>query len=137
MLDKTDLEILKLLSENARTQLKDIGEAVHLTGQAVGNRIARMENLGVIKGYTLKLDEAFFGKTITAYVTTFMKTTEHAAFQSFLKTSAIVLEAHRISGDGCYLLKVQAEDQQDLNSFLDTLLAYANYRLNISIDKVK
>lgn len=53
MIDNTDLEILKLLKSNCKMQFRDIGEVVHLTGQAVSNRISRMEHLGVIKGYTV------------------------------------------------------------------------------------
>lgn len=137
MLDKTDFDILKLLKENCKTQLKVIGEAVHLTGQAVSNRISRMENLGVIKGYTVLLDEQLLGKAITAYITVFMKTTDHLAFQVFLKDCHSVLEASRISGDGCYMLKIQVNTQENLNSFLDSVLKYGNYRVNISIGKIK
>lgn len=52
MLDQTDLKILELLLSNSRMQWQEIGEQVHLTGQAVKNRIDRMEKLGVIEGYT-------------------------------------------------------------------------------------
>lgn len=137
MLDKTDFEILKLLNMNARMQFRDIGENVHLTGQAVAKRISRMEKLNVIKGYTVLLDEKALGKNISAYVTVFMKTTRHTQFKTFLRYNEIVKEAHRISGDGCYLLKTQVSCQDELDSFLDSILEYGNYRLNISIDKIK
>lgn len=96
-----------------------------------------MENLGVIKGYSVLLDEQLLGKTITAYVTVYMKSTNHAAFQVFLKDCDAILEANRISGAGCYLLKVQVNSQEDLNFILDTVLKYGNYGLNISIGTVK
>lgn len=137
MLDNTDFEILNLLKANSKIQFREIGEAVHLTGQAVSNRISRMENLGVIKGYSVLLDEKLLGKTVTAYITIFMKATDHAAFQVFLKNNESVVEACRISGEGCYMLKIQVNSQEDLNHFLDLVLEYGNYRVNISIDKIK
>lgn len=137
MLDNTDFEILKLLKANCKIQLREIGTAVHLTGLAVSNRISRMENLGVIKGYSILLDEKLLGKTITGFVTVFMKTTNHAAFQVFLKNNESVVEACRLSGEGCYILKIQVNSQEDLNHFLDTVLEHGNYRLNIAIDKIK
>lgn len=137
MLDNTDWEIIKLLKVNAKMQYRDIGEQVHLTGQAVSNRISRMEELGVIKGYSVLLDDILLGKTITAYITIFMKTTNHSAFHTFLKSNKLVTEANRISGEGCYLLKVQATSQEELNIFLDSVLDYGNYRANISIGKIK
>lgn len=137
MLDNTDLEILKLLKANCKMQFRDIGEAVHLTGQAVSNRISRMEDLGVIKGYSVLLDEKQLGKSITAYITIFMKTTNHGAFNVFLNDNESVVEASRISGEGCYMLKIQVNSQEDLNHFLDSVLEYGNYRVNISIGKIK
>jgi Lrp/AsnC family leucine-responsive transcriptional regulator len=137
MLDNTDLEIIKLLKANCKMQFRDIGEVVHLTGQAVSNRISRMEDLGVIKGYSVLLDDKLLGKTITAYISIFMKTTNHRAFHIFLNDNEAVVEASRISGDGCYMVKIQVNSQEDLNYFLDSVLEYGNYRVNISIGKVK
>jgi Lrp/AsnC family transcriptional regulator, leucine-responsive regulatory protein len=137
MLDHTDLAIIRLLKTNCKMQLRDIGELVHLTGQAVSKRIARMEELGVIRGYSVLLDEQLLGITITAYLTIFMKTTNHRAFHVFLQSQEAVVEASRISGEGCYLLKVQVNSQEALNCFLDSVLKYGNYRVNISIGKIK
>ncbi|WP_088186636.1 Lrp/AsnC family transcriptional regulator [Desulfosporosinus sp. FKA] len=137
MLDKTDLAIIELLKANCKVHLRDIGEAIHLTGQAVANRISRMESLGVIKGYTALIDEELLGKTLTAYVTVFMKTTDHKTFQIFIKDNSSVVEAYRISGDGCYMLKIQVNSQIELNLFLDSILQYGNFRINIGIGKIK
>ena len=137
MLDKTDWEIIALLKENAKLQLRDIGEKVHLTGQAVANRISKLENWGIIKGYTVILDDMKLGNGIAAYVKIYMKTTDHGSFQTFLRESPFVAEAHRISGEGCYLLKVSASSQEELNRFLDQCLAFGNYGLNISIGQIK
>ncbi|MDU2065420.1 MAG: Lrp/AsnC family transcriptional regulator [Sporomusaceae bacterium] len=137
MLDHTDLQILNLLKENSRMQYRDIGDLVHLTGQAVSNRVARMEKLGVIKGYSILLDEKLLGKSLLAYITVFMKTTEHGLFQSFLQEQEFVTEACRISGEGCYMLRVETQSAEELDRLLDSLLPYGNYRINLSIKKIK
>jgi len=137
MIDQTDMEILKLLMVNSRMQWQEIGEAVHLTGQAVKNRISRLEKLGIIEGYTVRLNESRMGREITAYVTIFMKTTDHASFRKVLGESALVTEAHRISGEGCYLLRTVASNQQELIGFLDSILRFGNYKVNLSIDRIK
>ena len=137
MLDNTDWEILKLLTENCKMQFRDIGEAVHLTGQAVSKRILRMEELGIIKGYSVLLNEKLLGKVLTAYVTIFMKTCDHERFHVFLTENIAVAEASRISGEGCYLLKIHLASQGELTLFLDSILQYGNYRVNISIEKIK
>jgi Lrp/AsnC family transcriptional regulator, leucine-responsive regulatory protein len=83
LLDTTDKAIIDIIKNNSRIQWREIGEMVHLTGQAVGNRIRRMEELGLIKGYTVDLDYSKLGQPLTAFVTVFMKSTNHMGFKSF------------------------------------------------------
>lgn len=135
-MDHIDLRILELLKENSRKQWKEIGESIHMTGQAVGNRIHRMEEDGVIEKYTIVMNEMKLGKSIQAFITVFMKTTNHTEFQQFLKNHLNVSEAHRVSGEGCYFLKVSLSSQEELNKVLDEILKYGNYRVNLSIGKI-
>ncbi|MBY0055103.1 MULTISPECIES: Lrp/AsnC family transcriptional regulator [Brevibacillus] len=137
MLDQTDHAILALLRQNSRLLWKDIGEQVHLSGQAVGNRIRRLEEQGVIIGYTTIVDEAKLTPSLTAMVTMFMKTTDHSRFARFVASRSEVIEAHRISGEGCYTLKINVADHTALNRFLDDLLPFGNYRVNLSIGQLK
>ncbi|MCR2807074.1 Lrp/AsnC family transcriptional regulator [Paenibacillus soyae] len=136
-LDQTDYRILMLLSENARIPWKDLGEQIHMTGQAVGNRIKKLEEHGVISAYSLMIDEMKLGLTCTAFVLIFMKTAHHDLFIRFVQERDEVVEAHRISGDGCYHLTIKAASNEQLNQFLDKLLEHGNYRLNLSIHKIK
>ncbi len=137
MIDETDLAILEMLKQNARLQWKEIGHHVHLTGQAVGARIRKMEDLGILEGYTVRTNPTKLGLTQTAFVTVFMTSTNHGKFQAWLHDQSSVVEAHRVSGEGCYWLKVIVATPEDLTAFLDQLLEYGNYRLNLSIQAVK
>jgi Lrp/AsnC family transcriptional regulator, leucine-responsive regulatory protein len=137
MFDQTDLAIIELLKKNSRMQWREIGEQVHLTGQAVANRIHRMEELGLLKGYTIDVDNSKLGKSILAFVTVFMKTTDHLGFQKFIRGNGTITGADRISGDGCYLLQVQVASHEELTEILNTLLEFGNYRVNLSIGRIK
>ncbi|AZQ13456.1 AsnC family transcriptional regulator [Halorubrum sp. PV6] len=55
-LDETDVEILSLLAENARRPYSEIGERVGLSGPAVSDRVTRLEETGVIEGFTVDVD---------------------------------------------------------------------------------
>lgn len=137
MLDQTDMQILNLLTKNSRMQWQEIGEEVHLTGQAVRNRINKMEKLGVIQGYTIKINSKMIGKELIAFVTIFMKTTDHGSFQKYIQNNPLISEANRISGEGCYLIKVIASTQEELVGILDEILKYGNYKVNLSIENIK
>lgn len=136
-LDNIDFQLLRLLSENSRIQWKDLGEQIHMTGQAVGNRIKKLEESGVIKAYSLIVDEMKLGLSYTAFVVIYMKTTNHDSFIRFANDRNEVVEAHRVSGEGCYHLKIKVNSQEQLNLLLDKILDYGNYSLYLSIQKVK
>jgi Lrp/AsnC family leucine-responsive transcriptional regulator len=136
-LDEIDFQILELLKENSRIQWKEIGETVHMTGQAVGNRIRGMEDEGIIEQYTIAVNEGKLGKSIQAFITVFLKSNHHHEFQTYVKGNPDIKEVQRISGEGCYIIKASLSDQVALNQTLDEILKYANYRVNISIGKIK
>src|SRR5688572_19566486 len=66
-LDGTDLEILDLLVRDGRRTLSDIGAVVALSSPAVRRRITRLEDAGVIRGYTAEIDHAKLGRPIEAF----------------------------------------------------------------------
>ncbi|MGK9185298.1 Lrp/AsnC family transcriptional regulator [Priestia filamentosa] len=136
-LDNIDFQILRLLSENSRVQWKDLGKQIHMTGQAVGNRIKKLEESGVIKAYSLIVDEMKLGLSYTAFVIIYMKTANHNSFIRFINSQNEVNEAHRVSGEGCYHLKIKVNSQEKLNLFLEKVLDYGNYTLYLSIQKIK
>jgi DNA-binding Lrp family transcriptional regulator len=57
-LDDTDVEILPLLAEDARRPFSEIGDEVGLSGPAVSDRVTRLEEAGVIEGFTVEVDRA-------------------------------------------------------------------------------
>lgn len=85
MLDHTDMSILDELSKNSRITMKELGEKVHLTGQAVSDRIAKLEDNGVIEGYTIKVNQVKLGYFIHALITIFTQSTYHHPYLSFIK----------------------------------------------------
>lgn len=137
MFDELDLKIIAMLKNDSKMTLKKIGESVHLTSQGVSNRISHLQSLGIITQYTICTNDALLGKNITAYITIFMKTTKHDKLVIFIKSNSIIVEAHRISGDGCYLLKVVCSDISEINLLLDKLMEFGTYRLNLSTSKIK
>jgi len=137
MIDSTDQQILQCLQKDSRMQWQEIGKIVHLTGQAVATRIRRMQDDGIIVAFTINLNYEKLCKPISAFITVFMNSSNHASFQSFLSTHQAVLEVYRVSGEGCYWLKAIFTNQKELNELLDAILFYGNYKVNLSINKIK
>ncbi|MBB4825562.1 Lrp/AsnC family leucine-responsive transcriptional regulator [Sporosarcina luteola] len=137
LLDHTDFQILQILNRHGRIQWKDIGEQIHMTGQAVGNRIKKLEDMGIIQNYSIVVDETKLGFVLNAFVTVYMNSSKHQTFINFIQAQHAIVEAHRVSGDGCYLLKVKIKSHEQLNEVLNSILQYGNYRLHLSIQEIK
>ncbi|MFC0562498.1 Lrp/AsnC family transcriptional regulator [Halalkalibacter alkalisediminis] len=136
MLDITDRQILDELSKNGRLTMKELGEKVHLTGPAVSARVAKLEEQGVIEGYTIKVNRVKLGCFIHAFITIITQSPNHQPYLSFIKTQDdYVINNYKISGDGCYLLECKFPSNDILNDFLKALNKHANYKLSIVIDK--
>jgi Lrp/AsnC family leucine-responsive transcriptional regulator len=136
MLDKTDMDILDELSKNSRITMKELGEKVHLTGPATSARVAKLEDSGVIEGYTIKVNHVKLGFYIHAFLTIITQSTNHQPYLSFIKTQEqYLVRNYKISGDGCYLLECKFPTNELMNNFLEGLNEHANYKLTIVIKK--
>ncbi|WNS77888.1 winged helix-turn-helix transcriptional regulator [Domibacillus sp. DTU_2020_1001157_1_SI_ALB_TIR_016] len=136
MLDHTDMRILEELSQNSRITMKELGEKVHLTGQAAASRVSKLEDNGVIEGYTIKVNQVKLGCLIHALITIYTNSPYHQPYLSFIKTQDnYVINNYKISGDGCYLLECKFPSNEILDQFLVDLNKHANYKLSIVINK--
>ncbi|MES5864056.1 Lrp/AsnC family transcriptional regulator [Bacillus wiedmannii] len=136
MLDHTDVQILEELSKNSRITMKELGEKVHLTGQATASRITKLEDNGVIEGYSIKVNQGKLGCFMHAFINIYIKDTHHQPYLSFIKTQERhVINNYKISGDGCYLLECRFPSNESLDQFLMGLNKHANYKLSIVIKK--
>ncbi|MED3882925.1 Lrp/AsnC family transcriptional regulator [Priestia megaterium] len=137
MLDNTDISILNELSKNSRITMKELGEKVHLTGQAAASRVAKLEDSGVIEGYTIQVNQKELGCFIHAWINIYTKSTSHQPFLSFIETQEnYLLNNYKISGDGCYLLECKFPSNDVLDQFLTELNKHVNYKLSIVINKL-
>jgi Lrp/AsnC family transcriptional regulator, leucine-responsive regulatory protein len=118
--DRLDLEILRLLQENARIANAEIARRVDLAPSAVFQRIRKLEEQGVITGYHATLCPAAVDQGLLAFI--MIRTGEGARAREtgdLLAAIPEVLEVHRVVGDDCFFLKVRVRDTEALGRLLD------------------
>jgi Lrp/AsnC family transcriptional regulator, leucine-responsive regulatory protein len=121
-LDGTDMEILSLLCEDARRTLSDIGGRVSLSAPAVKRRIDRLEELGVITGYTAVLDQEKLGRPLQAFTELrFAGTTRVADISGIAKELPEVQAVFTTAGDPDALVWIRVRDVKDLTRVVDQL----------------
>lgn len=121
-LDGTDLEIIELLRRDARMTLAAIGQRVSLSAPAVRRRISRLEELGVIVGYTVELDHARLGQPIEAFVELrFVGTTKVADIAGVAEGLTEIEAIYTTAGDPDAIVHVRVADVADLTRTIDQL----------------
>lgn len=136
MLDNTDMEVLDELSKNSRMTMKELGKKVHLTAPAASTRVEKLEQSGIIEGFTIKVNQAKLGYFIHAFITIMIQDVSHHSYMSFIKAQdEYLINNYKISGDGCYLLECKFPSNELMNEFLERLNNHANYKLSIVINK--
>lgn len=135
MIDQTDVRIIRELTKNGRITMKELGEKVHLTGQAASTRVLRLEEEGIIEGYSVQVDQSKMGYAVHCFLTIYTLNIHHTPYLSFIKSKAEhVLHNYKISGDGCYLLECRFPSNKVLDEFLVELNEHVNYKLSIVIN---
>ena len=138
MIDYSDKLILNELIQNSRITMKELGKKVHLTGQATSNRVAKLEDEGVIEGYTIKVDDVKLGYTVHVMINIYTKSLQHDTYLNFINTNhQYILHNYKIGGDGCYLLEAKFTTNQELDEFLIALNKHVNYKLNFILNDQK
>jgi Lrp/AsnC family leucine-responsive transcriptional regulator len=121
-LDRVDREILRLLREDGRMSHAAIAKHVRLSGPAVHERVRKLEQRGVIAGYTAVLDPETLGRFHVAFVmVTLSEGNEFAADEPIVARICAepdVLEFHRIAGEDCYLIKIRTSTNKELERLL-------------------
>lgn len=112
-LDKADRKLVALLQEQGRLTNAELAEKVGLSLSACHRRVKRLEEAGVIAGYSAVIDRREVGLSVLAYVFVKLEMHSEELLQAFLRgIDAIdeVVACYAIAGGGDYLLKIVAED---------------------------
>jgi Lrp/AsnC family leucine-responsive transcriptional regulator len=122
--DAVDARILAELQADSRLSQNEVSRRVNLSAPAVAERIRRLGDAGVIRGYAARIDPAAVGRPVQAFVQL-----DCYGSRCVLKDPAVldwpeVLELHRITGDACSLLRIAVADMAEFQELIDRLARY-------------
>jgi Lrp/AsnC family leucine-responsive transcriptional regulator len=119
MIDAIDARILTILQENARTSNAEIARQVDLAASAVFERIRKLEERGVIEGYTARVNPNAVDLPLLAFI--FVRDEDRpgeARTAQLVSEIPEVLEVHHVAGEDCLLVKVRTTDTDALGKLL-------------------
>jgi Lrp/AsnC family leucine-responsive transcriptional regulator len=113
-LDSTDWRILSVLQRDGRASYAELARAVAMSPSAVAERVRRLEETGVITGYRAVVSAERIGLSILALVRLRYPTGNYGPFHRMLDDVPEILEAHHVTGEDCFVLKVAASSMRHL-----------------------
>jgi Lrp/AsnC family leucine-responsive transcriptional regulator len=118
-MDSLDSKALMFLMRSGRVTWAELGSFLGLSAPSAADRVRKLEERGVIRGYAALVDPASVGHPLTAYVSVSLASHRNrAAFLRAIDKMEQVAECHHVAGDDDYLLKVRCRGTQDLDHLL-------------------
>jgi len=131
LLDEINRKLLQLLHADPRLSMSELARRVEMSAPAVTERVQRLEEAGVIAGYRLDVDPRALGLPMAAFVRIRPMPGQLTKVADLAQRTPEVVECHRITGEDCFLLKVQVADVKALEKTLDRFLMFAQTTTSI------
>ncbi|MGO3111488.1 Lrp/AsnC family transcriptional regulator [Latilactobacillus curvatus] len=130
-MDQINNDILNLLRKNGRLSNKEIGKMVHLTGQAVGQRISSMIEDEIIAHFTVSLNYKN-----RQFIRIFMNNNHFSDVESAINQYHEVDSFYKVSGQACYIVTAHF-NQEQLSVFINHISNWARYSIEVVLKDVK
>jgi Lrp/AsnC family transcriptional regulator, leucine-responsive regulatory protein len=129
--DPVNVQILRALLENPRISNADIARAVGMSGPSVRERVQRLEESGLIRGFRLDLDPKLLGYPVGIMVRIRPAPGQLQKVIELVQSTPRVVECHRITGEDCFIMRLQLESIDALDNVLDAFLAHGQTTTSI------
>lgn len=130
-MDRTDYRILEILQVDGRISMKDLGKQVGLTAPAVSERVKKLEENEIIKGYKALVNPAKLDKNISAFIDIAMAADKYNNFLKYAQAKMEIVECHHVTGGDCMTIKVLVKSMLELEYLIDEIKKMGNTRTSL------
>ena len=124
-LDSVDVQLLRLLSKDARSSIADLARSLNMSAPSVSERMRRLKESGVIQGFTIDIDPKALGYPLAFYIRIRPLPGQLANVVSLIPEIDAIVECERITGDDCFMAKAYLQSVDELEAIINRLLPYA------------
>ncbi|MCA1405624.1 Lrp/AsnC family transcriptional regulator [Ensifer sp. IC3342] len=131
MLDDVDSRILEILAANARVSLKELAQEAGLSSPSAADRLRKLEERGVINGFTVSVNPARLGYPLQAVVRVRPMPGMLHIVEKLIQETPEIVECDKITGDDCFIAKMLVRDMEELDTILDRIAEKAQTNTSI------
>ncbi|MBU8788198.1 MULTISPECIES: Lrp/AsnC family transcriptional regulator [Bacillus] len=136
-LDELDFKIIEELKKDSRLSMRELGRKINLSAPSVTERVRRLEAFGVIKQYTLDIDYQKIGLPVSCIIEATVKNGEYERFKAYIERLPNIEFCYRIAGAACYMLKINAENLEEVEAFINRTSPYAQTVTHVIFSEIK
>lgn len=126
LLDVYGRKLLEELQANARLSIAELGRRIGLSPTATTERLKQMEEIGILRGYTVQIDPELLGLEVMAFIRMSCDGQNYHRLIEYVQNLEEVRECHHLTGGDDFLLKVTTTNMVDLEALIEALLPYGN-----------
>lgn len=126
LMDSFGRSLLKELQENSRISVAELARRVGLSPTATAERMKQMEEVGIVRGYTIEMDREALGLEVLAFIRMTCEGQHYYRLMEFIDSLEEVRECHHLTGGDAFLLKVTTTSMSALEALIEALLPYGN-----------
>lgn len=126
LMDIYGRKLLDELQANARLSVAELGRRIGLSPTATAERLKQMEEVGILRGYTIDIDRETLGLEVMAFIRMSCSGQNYHRWLDYVQTLEEVRECHHLTGGDDFLLKVTTTNLADLEALIEALLPYGN-----------
>jgi len=130
-LDSVNRQLIAALQLDARLSLAELGRRVGLTAPAVAERLARLEEAGVIRGYHADVDPRALGLELSVVLRIRPAARMIAKVAELACATPEVTECHRVTGEDCFVMRLHVRDVLHLEELIDRFVLYGQTTTSI------
>jgi Lrp/AsnC family leucine-responsive transcriptional regulator len=124
-LDPIDAALVTALADDARISVAELARMVEMSPPSVSERLRRLEEAGIIQGYTVRIDPAALGRPIVAWLRVKPLPGKLEQVAEILRGLPEIIECDRITGEDCFLARACVPTMQALERMIDKIIPYA------------
>lgn len=124
-LDAIDEVILKTLIANGRTTTAELARTVKLSSPSVAERVKRLEEAGIITGYTAKVSAEALGRPIAVWFRVRPVPGEMKRVAEIIQSIPEITQCDRVTGEDCFLARANLASVADMERVIDLIIPYA------------
>ncbi len=123
-MDKVDIQLLKILQEDARITVSDLSKKLALSRPSVSERLLRLQEKGIILEFSARISPAKLGRETLLFIQISELKEEPHVFEEFIKSETDIIECHRVTGPVSYTIKAAVSGIDGMRNLVDRLIPY-------------